>query len=145
MIPSVRLIEIFTRFPDQQACIAHLEALRWGRAPTCPRCGVSRVARKADGARIGRWNCHACRASFTVLHGTVFHKTRIPLQKWFLAIGILLRNTQPVSSGQLARDLDLNQKSAWFLARRIRLALEADGGGFLRRIVDIDGGGARGH
>ena len=137
------LNEVFTRFPDQAACIAHLEAIRWGDHPACPRCGSPSVARKADGTRVGRWNCRGCRSSFNVLQGTIFQKTRIPLQKWFLAIGILASAGTGVSSGRLARDLDLNQKSAWFLALRVRAALSSDATGLLSGIAAA--GGRNGH
>ncbi len=120
------LIDIFQRFPHHAACIAYLEATRWGDTPTCPLCGSVSVARKADGDRIGRWNCHDCKSSFNVLHGTIFQKTKIPLQKWFLAIGLLLNAKKSISSCQLARDLEINQKSAWFLAVRVRMASDTD-------------------
>ena len=132
------LIEIFTRFPDHDACLAHLELIRWGDTPACLHCGSLRVGRKADGTRIGRWNCHDCHVSFNVLHGTIFQKTKIPLQKWFLAVGILLNAKKSVSSCQLARDLELNQKSAWFLTMRVRLALAHDTTGLLSGIVEAD-------
>lgn len=135
------LTDVFTRFPDHEACIAHLEAIRWGDRPACPHCGSPSVARKADGTRVGRWNCHDCRSSFNVLHGTIFQKTKIPLQKWFLAIGILAKGGTNVSSGRLAREVDLNQKSAWFLALRVRAALASDTTGLLSGIADAGEGG----
>lgn len=137
------LNEVFTRFPDHAACIAHLEAIRWGDHPACPRCNSPSVARKADGKRVGRWNCRNCRSSFNVLQGTIFQKTRIPLQKWFVAIGILANAGMGVSSSQLARALDLNQKSAWFLATRVRAALSSDATGLLSGIAAA--GGRNGH
>ena len=133
------LIEVFQRFPDHAACIAHLEEVRWGSDPCCQHCGSTHVGRKADGARIGRWNCHDCHNSYNVLHGTIFQKTKIPLQKWFLAIGILFNAKKSVSSCQLSRDLDLNQKSAWFLGMRIRMELAKDGNAELMQgIVEAD-------
>ena len=114
------LMTIFQRFPDQEACIEHLERVRWGDFPACPRCGSIGVAPKSDGFRVGRWNCHDCHVSFNVLSGTIFEKTRIPLQKWFMAIGLVVNAKKSMSSYQLARDLDLNQKSAWYVLQRIR-------------------------
>ena len=70
--------------------------------------------------------------------GTIFQKTKIPLQKWFLAIAILLNAKKSVSSYQLARDLDMNQKSAWFLAMRVRTALVNDTTGLLSGIIEAD-------
>ena len=54
----MNLLQIFQRFPDQEACIEHLESVRYGDHPYCPHCGGMHVARKADSDRIGRWNCH---------------------------------------------------------------------------------------
>lgn len=134
----MNLISIFSRYPDQEACIEHLENIRWGDAPTCPHCHSERVARKADGERVGRWNCHSCHNSYNVLAGTIFEKTRLPLQKWFLAIGLVINAKKSLSSCQLARDLDLNQKSAWYMQQRIRAAMTEDQADLLQGIVEAD-------
>ena len=122
----MNLITVFQRFPDHEACIEHLERVRWGDRPACPLCGALNVARKVEGDRIGRWNCHECKSSFNVLSGTIFQKTKIPLQKWFLGIALVLNAKKSLSSHQLARDLDMNQKSAWFMVMRIRGAMADD-------------------
>ena len=80
----------------------------WGDKPHCPRCGSVEVARKDDEYRIGRWNCHGCKSSFNVPAGTVFQKTKVPLQKWFLAIAPVPNAKKSLSGRQLFRDLDLN-------------------------------------
>ncbi len=116
----MNLLAIFTRFPDQEACIEHLETLRWGDGPHCPHCGSTSVAVKADQYRVGRWNCHGCKSSFNALSGTIFEKTKIPLQKWFMAIGLVVNAKKSLSSCQLARDLDITQQSAWYMLKRIR-------------------------
>ena len=131
------LIKVFQRFPDHESCIEHLEHVRWHDTPACPFCGCVTVGRKADGDRIGRWNCHACKSSFNVLSGTIFQKTKIPLQKWFLAISLVLNAKKGLSSYQLARDLELNQKSAWYLVMRVRRAM-VDEGTLLSGIVEAD-------
>ena len=70
------------------------------------------VRKKEEGiGRVGRFHCSACKASFKVTHGTVFHGTKIPLQMWFLAISLVLNAKKGLSSYQLQRDLDLNQKT----------------------------------
>ena len=133
----MNIITVFQRFPDHESCLEHLERVRWADFPSCPYCGSKHVARKADGLRSGRWNCHECHSSFNVLAKTIFQKTKIPLQKWFLAISIILNAKKSVSSYQLSRDLDLNQKTAWFLAMRVRRAMRADGP-LLSGIVEAD-------
>ena len=114
------LFQVMARFPDQQACINHLERIRWGDNPCCPHCGSVDVYRKKDGTRIGRWHCKDCHASYNVLAKTLFQGTQIRLQKWFAAIAIGMNAKKSISSHQLARDLNLNQKTAWFMIHRIR-------------------------
>ena len=118
----MNLIEVMERFPDQESCIEHLERIRWRSKPVCPHCGCIEVKqKKEDGVgRVGRYNCTACKASFKGTQGTMFHGTKIPLQKWFLAISLILNAKKSLSSCQLARDLDLNQKTAWYILTRIR-------------------------
>ena len=134
----MNLLTIFTRYPDQEACVEYLAKVRWGDHPSCPHCGCTNVARKADPGRVGRWNCHGCKSSFNVMAKTIFEKTRIPLQKWFLAIGLVVNAKKSISSCQLARDLDMNQKSAWYLQQRIRAAMLTDEGDLLQGIVEAD-------
>ena len=134
----MNLIAIFSRYPDQESCIEHLEKIRWDDDPACPFCGCVNVARKADGDRVGRWNCHACHSSFNVLSGTIFEKTRVPLQKWFLAIGLMANAKKSLSSCQLARDLTLTQQTAWYMMHRIRSEMMSEQRGLLQGIVEAD-------
>ena len=134
----MNLISIFKMFPDQQSCIDHLETLRWSEGPYCPHCGGVRVSRKKENDRVGRWNCHECRNSFNVLQGTVFQGTQIPLQKWFLAIALMVNATKSLSSCQMARDLEMNQGSCLSMQHRIRRAMASEERQFLSGIVEVD-------
>lgn len=134
----MNLISIFNQFPDQQSCIDHLEQIRWPEVAFCPHCQSDRVARKNERGRQGRWNCHNCTSSFNVLSGTIFQKTQIPLQKWFLAIGLMANAKKSLSSYQLARDLDITQRTAWFMQQRIRAAMAGDDGELLQGIIEAD-------
>ena len=135
----MNLIEIFRRFPDQQACIDHLESIRYANGPYCPHCGsVENVKRKKENDRVGRWNCHGCHSSFNVLSGTVMQGTQIPLQKWFLGIALMLNAKKSLSSYQLARDLELNQQAALHMQHRIRAAMASDQADMLSGIVEAD-------
>lgn len=135
----MNLIEIFRRFPDQQACIDHLEAIRFKNGPYCPHCGsVENVKRKHENDRVGRWNCHDCHSSFNVLSGTVLQGTQIPLQKWFLGIALMLNAKKSLSSYQLARDLELNQQAALHMQHRIRAAMASDQSEMLSGIIEAD-------
>ena len=132
------MVKVFHKWPTHESCIEHLETVRWGVRPACPLCGSLAVAGKSDGHRVGRWNCHGCKSSFNVLSGTIFQKTKIDLQKWFLAIAIILNAKKSVSSYQLARDLDLTQPTAWYMAMRIRKAMVSSDGDLLAGIVEAD-------
>ena len=115
----INLVTVFARYPDQEACIEFIECVRWNDEPHCPYCDSKHVACKGDSDRIGRWNCHQCHSSFNVLSGTIFSKTKIPLQIWFVAICLIANTKKSLSSYQLSRDLDMNQKSAWNMQQRI--------------------------
>ncbi len=134
----MNVLAVAALYPNQQACIAHLERVRWGNRPACPYCGGLDVARKREGKLVGRWNCHDCRNSFNVLAGTVLQKTKIPLVKWFAAIALIVNAKKSLSSCQLARDLEMNQGTAWYLMQRVRAAMAADQGPLLRGIVEAD-------
>ena len=133
----MNLLTIFRKYPDQESCIEHLEKVRYANDPYCPHCGGLGVARKSDGERVGRWNCHDCKSSFNVLSGTIFEKTRVPLQKWFLAISLMVNAKKSLSSPQLARDLELTQQTALYMQHRIHTAMPRDQA-LLQGIVEAD-------
>ncbi len=134
----MNLQTIFIRYPDQEACIAYLEKVRWAREAHCPHCGATDVARKQEKHRVGRWNCHSCNSSFNALSGSIFEKTKVPLQKWFLAINLMVNAKQNLSSYQLSHDLGLNQKTAWHMQQRIRVAMLTSEREMLQGIVGAD-------
>ncbi|MDE0010690.1 MAG: IS1595 family transposase [Candidatus Poribacteria bacterium] len=134
------LLKVMQTFPTQEHCIAYLERLRWRNKPYCPHCGSISVGRREEHeiGRIGRYNCHDCHATFKVTCGTIFHGTKIPLQKWFLAICLIGNAKKSLSSHQLARDLDLNQKTAWRIIMCIRAEMAKKGGTLLQGIIEAD-------
>ena len=117
----MNLLSVYRQFPDQQACIDHLENIRWPDIARCPFCGSERVARKAENKLVGRWNCHECTNSFNVLAGTVFQGTYIELQKWFLAIALMVHAKKASLATSLRRDLGLNRVTAWRMQQRIQV------------------------
>lgn len=132
------LIALIQKFPDQKACIEHLEQVRWQGEPNCPYCGSTNVNRKGENHRIGRWNCYDCHSSFNVLQGTIMQKTRIPLTHWFAAIALMINAKKGISSCQMARDLDMDQKTCWYMMKRIRDAMSREEVGLLTGIVEAD-------
>jgi transposase-like protein len=132
----MNILEVITRFPDQEACIHHLEALRWLNKPQCPYC-KSEQSTKRVGTQ--RHQCNSCNRSYSVLVGTIFEDTKLALPKWFLAIALILNAKKGLSSRQLGRDLGINRNTAWYLQMRIRKAMqEGDDQDLFSGIVEID-------
>lgn len=130
----MNIVEIFAQFPTQQACIEHLERARWNGTPRCPYCGSDRTARLQH-----RHRCYACKTSFSVTVQTIFHRTHMPLQKWFLAIMLMLNAKKGLSALQLSRDLKVNKNTAWRISMQIRKAMtQAEQRHLLTGIVEMD-------
>ena len=133
---AINIIEVFERFPDQKSCIAHLEAARWGGKPKCPYCGSIKTV---PGDRPHRHRCYDCKTSFSVTVGTIFHHTHLPLQKWFLAIMLMLNAKKGLSALQLSRDIKVNKNTAWRITMKIRKAMsQAEQRNLLTGIVEMD-------
>jgi transposase-like protein len=130
------LVSFLDRYPSQGACFAHFEAVRWPSGPVCPKCGVVNDALRLP-KREGYWMCRACRAQFTVLHGTPMEGTHLPLRTWFGAIFLLATSSKGVSSMVISRQLGIGYKTAWFLTHRLRAMMEQDWEK-LRGIVEAD-------
>ncbi|MDX9998602.1 MAG: IS1595 family transposase [Phenylobacterium sp.] len=112
-------------FTDETKAREHLERTRWPHGPVCPHCGVVDQATKLEGEkhRKGLYQCNACREQFTVTVGTVFEKSKVPLNKWLLATYLLSASKKGMSAHQLHRTLGVTYKTAWFMAHRIREAM----------------------
>lgn len=113
------LIELFEAFPDEQSAIDHLRALRWKNGAFCPYCKSPRIMHFSD-RRTHK--CSDCRQRFSIKVGTIFEDTKLPLRKWFAAIWLITAHKKGIASTQLATDLKITQKSAWFVLHRLRYA-----------------------
>src|SRR6266496_3786794 len=108
-------------FSDEQICIDTVAKMRWPNGPSCPACGhMQHYYLKTQ----KRWKCKECYKQFTVKLGTIFEDSPIPLQKWLPALWMLVNCRNGVSSYEIARDLAVSQKAAWFMLQRLRLALQ---------------------
>lgn len=119
------ILEVVETFKTEIQCYQFLENLRWQNGIYCPHCGTTE--NNADFYRLKdqkNIKCSNCRKKFNVKHGTIFEESRLPLRKWFMAIFLLTSHSKGISSVQLAKDLKITQKTAWFLAHRIRRATE---------------------
>lgn len=130
----MNIIEVYRKYPKQEDCLNHLESVRWNGKPVCPYCKSDNVTPMP---KQKRHHCNNCNTSFSVTVGTIFHKTKVDLQKWFLAISVVLNAKKGISARQLARDLEVNKNTAWYMGMRIRKAM-ADDGRLLSGIVEMD-------
>ena len=123
----MNIIQVFQSFENNDQAAAYLERVRWNGRAVCPYCKGRKTCRHRDDTRnIRRWQCWVCQKSFAVTVGTVFHRTHIPLQKWFLILALMLNAKKSVSSCQIARDLGMRQSTAWSIMQRIRAAMACD-------------------
>ncbi|MBZ5520835.1 MAG: IS1595 family transposase [Acidobacteriia bacterium] len=130
----MNIISIYKKFPTETDCIAHIENVRWRGIPTCPYCKATRTTPiKSE----QRHHCNSCNTTFSVTVDTIFHHTHLPLQKWFLAISLVLNAKKGLSARQLARDLEVNKNTGWYMGMRIRNAM-FEQGELLKGIVEMD-------
>jgi transposase-like protein len=117
-------------FHDEAAAFAELERIVWPNGPTCPKCGaVDRIGAlegvkdKKGRVRLGVKKCYHCRKQFTVRVGTVFESSHVPLHMWLQAAHLMCSSKKGISSNQLARILDVQLNTAWFMSHRLREAM----------------------
>ncbi len=134
----VSILHFQKEFNTDAKCRRYLEQQRWGDTPACPHCGSTNVCRFETDKRVFKCREKVCRKKFSVLVGTVYQDTKIPLTKWFLAIYLLSIHSKGISSLQLANMLDVTQKTAWHLNMRIREMLTEKAPEILDSIVEVD-------
>ncbi len=113
------LFDLLKVIPDEQAAIDHFSAIRWKNGAFCPLCGSAKVYHFSDKKTH---KCGDCRKRFSIKVGTIFQDTKIPLQKWLMAVWLITSHKKGVASTTLARDIDVTQKTAWFMLHRLRAA-----------------------
>jgi transposase-like protein len=133
---DLTLIDFFNKFPDEQACRDWVEMHRWPNEITCPHCGVIGKAYKYSSGKL--FKCAACRQQFTVRVGTIFEDSKLPLQKWLLAIYLSTSIKKGTSSIQLAKFIKVRQATAWFVLQRIRQVEETGSLEKLTGAVEMD-------
>jgi len=144
----MRLIDVTKALATDEQCLAYLEASRWPHGVRCPTCGakeVSKITRTVDETKTRKekkqnkrkqiYQClePTCKSQFSATNGTIFHDSHLPLNKWFMAIALLVDAKKSMSALQLSRHLACNYRTAWYLAHRIREAMTEGGYRFNRR------------
>lgn len=148
---DLNLSTIAKQYSDEEAAWLFFESIRWPNGPICPHCGVVNHAYylepkagnrktstgKASYRRV--WKCADCREKFSVLVGSVFEDSKIPLSKWLLAFHLMCAGKNGVAAEELLRTLEVTYKTAWFMAHRIRYAMnEGPLGSLLSGTVEAD-------
>jgi transposase-like protein len=157
----MNLIDAAKQFGTTEACVNYLEAMRWPDGVRCLQCNSPKVSRiqtndtertrknakgEARTVRVpGRivYQClnPECNYQFSVTTGTIFHDTHLPLDKWFMAVALMVNAKKGLSAKQVQRDLRVAYKTAWYLSHRIRKAMgliEAADEEPLSGVIEID-------
>lgn len=134
---GISIMQLFQMFPDEAASRKWLEDIRWPNGQRhCPHCGALKTA-TVKNEKPMPYHCGECREYFSVKTGTVTQSSKVPLQKWVIAMYLLSTSLKGVSSMKLHRDLGMTQKTAWALAQKIRQGW-IDGSGKLAGDVEVD-------
>ncbi len=142
----MNLIDVTKQFSTDEQCLNYLEKMRWPNGVRCPICGhdsVSRIEREAESKnkRNRFYQClePSCKQQFSATSGTIFHDSHLPLTKWFMAVAMIADAKKGVSAKQLQRHLGIGSyKTAWYMAHRIRKAMEDTEGSLLTGTVEVD-------
>lgn len=131
---TISTFQLFETFPDEESARVYLEGRLWPNGPVCPTC---KTGDRLTPRRAGFYRCNACQLDFTIRTGTIFERSHVPLHKWVYAMYLLVTARKGVSSMQLAKEIGVTQKTAWFVLGRLR---EACGGEFekLQGTIEID-------
>ena len=130
------IFELTSYFNSEDKCKKAIFESRWNKKDViCPFCGQHHCTKRTD----GRYHCSHCGANFSVLVGTIFENTKISLVKWFLAMYLISSHKKGISSVQLAKDIKVTQKTAWFILHKVRtLYVQNDTDNNLHGVVECD-------
>mgnify|MGYP001052403416 CR=1 FL=1 len=129
------LQQLLDFFKDEEACKAYYEKARWGETVVCPHCEHEKVYRTTRGYKCANKECYK---KFSVTVGTIFENSKVGLRTWFAAMYLVSTSKKGVSSLQLAEQLGITQKTAWFVLHRIREMLKDNDESKLEGNVQVD-------
>ena len=116
----MNLQTLHKKLGTQEKCIAYLEKLRWAKKPKCLFCNSKSVKKRPKSIR---WHCNTCNKDFSVLMGTIFEESRLPLPKYFEIMLLMMNAKMGISSAQIARNVGVRYQTAWFACHKIRCAM----------------------
>ena len=133
---ELSLLEFQRRFSTEEACQEALEQARWPEGFVCPRCGHGRASRIRTRRLL---QCAGCHYQASLTAGTILHKTRTPLVKWFWAIWMVAQDKGGTSAMRLSRQLGLGYRTAWTMLHKLRKAMgQRDAGYTLTGSIEMD-------
>ena len=115
---GLSMVQFMERYGTEEKCHAAVVALRWPDGFVCPECGETRHC-TFERKGLTYWQCSACRGQTTVMCGTIFEATKLPLTTWFLAMHLLTQAKNNVSALELKRHLGVRYKTAWLLKHKL--------------------------
>jgi transposase-like protein len=130
------LIEATRYFATEKRCQEFMTEMRWPNGVVCPRCDSKDIGKFVESRRV--WNCKGCKKQFSAKVGTIFEDSPLSLTKWLPATWLIVNAKNGISSCELARALDVTQKTAWFMLHRIRLAMQNGNLGKFTGICEAD-------
>lgn len=133
---GLSLIQLFRMFPDNATSERWFINARFPDGLSCPRCGSTNVQEKSAHKTMPH-RCRDCQRFFSAKTGTMMECSNLDYQTWAIAIYLFTTNLKGVSSMHLHRDLDVTQRTAWFLLHRIREAL-GDNAELFDGIIEVD-------
>lgn len=131
----MNLIDVTKNYNTQAKCLKLLEQLRWGKTVRCTFCESKLV--KEIKTEQGRYSCKVCNKSFSVIVGTIFEETRLPLPKWFQIITLMLNAKSGISAKEIQRNLGITYKTAYYACMRVRIGMLMDDTN-LNGIIEMD-------
>lgn len=131
MITFKNIYEIAQAFPTEQDCINHLTKLRWSGNVVSPFDETSKIYVCKD----NKYKCKNTGKYFNVKTDTIFDDTKVPLQKWFMAMHLCYATSNPLSSHQLAQQIGTTQKTAWYMIKRLKFAQKANHKDFIQTFM----------
>ena len=135
---GVSTLEFIDSFGTEEQCVEYLEKLKWPKGFKCDRCEHDEYYQYQSGSRTV-YQCKSCRKNHRLTAGTLFHRTKISLRKWFLAIHQISQSKNSVSALELHRHIDVNYKTAWLVKQKImQVMYESDSKYKLKGTVEID-------
>jgi hypothetical protein len=132
----VGLHDFVERLGTQAQCEEWIRMCRWPNGFRCPRCSETKRVSYIRTRR--KWQCNACKYQCSLIAGTIFENTKLPLQKWFLAAYFILTTKKGISGPDLARKIDVGQDTAWFLREKITCVLDRLKALSLFGVVEVD-------